>query len=371
MEDKIIQSKYHSTKIMGKTINTFNWQNRKPPKDKLGRIVKTKSTSNLKTLNIISNGSFPSFLGGPSTSRNSVKTSTVPSTGTSMNTSIGKNQFIDHPLNKARASRPPIISKIKKCKSHKNFKHDQPKAHNPVVIPKVTHQTTNRRIKRIKSTKMLARKNLNEDAGECPRKNSMVMDAHYRSNNPRKKSSFNERIMNSYKQMINSIFREDSGKKEFQEDKQREALKRNKSISNFNNSVNYHRRVKKQEDIEKFVRHNRNRSLVESSVFADSVQLQESRFNHDTFNTFDTNFSNKLFNAPGNMGQLKPSLLAPVPERKIVPANESDEDTDFNFFSLNQITRKDQKKNRLEKLDVEALKGNSFLTLNFRIFGET
>jgi hypothetical protein len=257
-----------------------------------------------------------------------------------MNTSIGKNQSnFTQKTNHTQQSRFGEKPRMTKSKSHRNFKQNEMSGQNPVVIPKEDVSRGGvKKIKRIKSSKMLKQRVKDvEQMAYCPRKKSMVKETEYRSIHHEKKPSFNQKILNSYKKMINSIFKKNSEEENkdnmLREAKERENIHRNKSISNFENSKNYYRKVKKQEEIEKFVRHNRNKSLVESTFINESQNIQESRFNHETFVNFETNLSNKLFTNASN-GVQPTSMVSRQGKAKWKKPGDEPE---FNFFSLNVI----------------------------------
>ena len=246
-------------------------------------------------------------------------------------------------VKKSNVVKPQFISGMTRSKSHKNFLNQNVVVHNPIVIPKVTFQKEHsRKIKRIKSSKMMIKKVRDfEDEGQFPRKVN-ALEEQYQSHKQKKKLSLNQELMNSYKQMVKSIFKEENDedlKKNLISEKN--GINRNKSISNFNNSKNYHRKKVKQDMIERYVRHNRNKSLVESVAITDNQSIAESRFNHET-NEFHTDVSNKLFKNPSNLCLLQPSSFQPVPQKKLPLVSDFLDREEQKYISLTKS--KDQSK---------------------------
>jgi hypothetical protein len=263
------------------------------------------------------------------------------------------------PINQIKVSQPEFISSLNRCKSHKTFGGQVKRNDGKVIVPKLSFQKkTNKKIKRIKSSKMLnKKKEEKEEEFSDPRNASFK--SNYKSGNRTNRSRSNKELLNSYKKMIKSIFveknNEISNKTNFKNNKQEDLIRRNKSISNFNNSNNYHRKRHKQDIIEKFVRHQRVDSMNSTNLNQESTK--KSRFNHDTNITYDTDYSQKLFLNPSNLVLLQESGTQCIPQKK---KSINFEPLDM-YQSIGRVNSNNSSSNMLNHLQLESLESNEYI----------
>lgn len=311
----------------GSTRFTSNLTSNEPIRLRRKKTInKHKSTSNLKTIKQISNDNLSSLLDQNSLNMQTsgyqtqlMDTSNYASHAHSTQTQAHRTV---NPSGVSNATRPEYIPGFSRCKSHKTFANGTSQG-GKAIIPKLDFQKKQKRqIKRIKSSKMLAKKTLeHEDEGDhyFSRKRSSQHDSQYGSINPANKSVSSKKEMNSYKKMVRSIFKEKqtkgAGVSGFKNSSETSIIMRNKSISNFNDSVFYHRRKQKKDIIERFVRNN-NPKTRDDRLISKQLGVKQSRFKEDSQDVFDTECSNQLFTQPGHF-QLQESALPPIAQNKL------------------------------------------------------